>query len=132
GPLLMQVIALPVAVVTGTIVLIAWNVLAGPLSLQLGADSAPIAFAFALLSFPAVIIVHELIHAAVHPRWGLSRASVIGAWPSKLLFYAHYSGPLSRDRFLAVFIAPFVAITLVPLLLASVGLIPQGNIRSAV
>jgi hypothetical protein len=67
------------------------------------------------LSFPALILVHELLHAVVHPGYGFTDATVIGAWPSKLLFYAHYCGPLSRERFLLVFAMPTLVITGLPL-----------------
>ncbi|MFO0898325.1 MAG: DUF3267 domain-containing protein [Pirellulales bacterium] len=49
------------------------------------------------------------------------------AWPSRLLFYAHYCGPLSRDRFLAVLVMPLLVITGLPLLLAALGWLPAWS-----
>jgi hypothetical protein len=39
----------------------------------------------------------------------------VGFWPSKLLFFAHYVGELSRDRFIAILLMPLLIITCVPL-----------------
>jgi hypothetical protein len=73
-----------------------------------------------LLLFVVLIPVHELIHAVLHPGLGLSRHTVIGAWPSKLLFYAFYDGPKIRERFLLVASGPFLVLTLGPVLAAAV------------
>lgn len=62
------------------------------------------------------IVVHELIHAFASPKCGRSHNTVVGFWPSKLLFYAHYSGELTRNRFLVILLLPFIIISLVPLL----------------
>jgi hypothetical protein len=67
-------------------------------------------------AFVAIIPIHELIHAAVHPKAGRSAASILGFWPSRLLFYAHYAGELSRSRFIAILLMPFLIISLVPLI----------------
>ncbi len=66
-----------------------------------------------------VVPVHELAHAALHPGGGLSRRTVVGLWPKRLVFFAHYEGPMSRNRFLAVFAAPTALLTGVPVLLAA-------------
>lgn len=57
------------------------------------------------------IAAHEMIHALVHPARGRTDKTIIGIWPSRLLFYAHYEGALSRARFLAVFAAPLVVLS---------------------
>ncbi len=79
-----------------------------------------------LLSFAALIVVHELIHAAVHPKAGRSPQSILGIWPSRLLFYAHYDGEITRNRFIAIFLMPLLVISLVPLLIAAVTQLTSG------
>jgi hypothetical protein len=61
-----------------------------------------------------LIPVHELLHAAFHPGAGLSSDTVIGLWPSRLLFYAAYEGPMARNRFLLVFMGPYLVLSLLP------------------
>ena len=38
------------------------------------------------------VVIHELIHASLHPEHGRSHSSILGFWPSRLLFYAHFDG----------------------------------------
>jgi hypothetical protein len=68
------------------------------------------------ISVLALIAVHELLHVSAFPKGG---ARFIGVWPSKLLFYAAYHGPLSRNRFLWVTIVPFLVLTIAPLVAAA-------------
>jgi hypothetical protein len=63
------------------------------------------------------IPLHELIHALCFPDQGLSARAFIGFWPSTVFFYAHYEGPMSRNRFLLVCVAPYIALSLVPMTL---------------
>jgi hypothetical protein len=42
------------------------------------------------------------------------------------MLYAHYSGPLTRNRFLAVFAMPLLVITVLPLVIAALGLVPKA------
>jgi hypothetical protein len=124
----MQFAALPVGLVTLLAVFAAWRRvgLADAVRLRgLPVEWLPLGV---LLSIPLLIAVHELLHAAVHPQGGRSPATVIGAWPSRLLFYAHYCGPLSRDRFLAVLLMPLVVITLLPLGIAASGWLPPAAV----
>jgi hypothetical protein len=53
----------------------------------------------------------------------------VGLWPSCLLFYAHYEGELSRNRFLAILAMPLVVISGVPLLASA--LLGQASIIPA-
>ena len=122
SPLVMQFFATPMALGMAFVVGYGWHWVGMPASLQFDVHDAAV-FLFALvLSFPALVVVHELLHAAVHPGWGLSHCTILGAWPRRLLFYAHYSGPLSRNRFLCVFTMPFLIITVLPLGMAACGL----------
>jgi hypothetical protein len=120
GPVLLQVLALPVAIASAVAVGWGWHTIGIP---QQGQPAGVVLALF--LSLIALIAVHELLHAMVHPGWGCSSATIIGLWLRHFLFYAHYEGPLSRDRFLAVFLMPLLIITLLPLALAAVGLVPE-------
>lgn len=59
-----------------------------------------------------VIIVHEAMHLAAHPGGGTRRISVLGIWLPGLAAYAHYDGPMSRNRFVAIVLLPFVTLSL--------------------
>ena len=114
GPILMQVFALPIGLAVSTLMVLAWLYLtpvtkypsASPLWLVLGL----------LFLFP----VHELLHAIVHPHQGRTADTVLGFWPSRMIFYAHYLGEVSRNRFIAILAAPFLIISVVPLLVCAV------------
>lgn len=92
GPWLLQVLAFVPA-----IILLAMDIgllgLAWPEGFAFGKAFT----AFSLLGLLAVILasvlLHELLHVVFHPGGGLTSSSVLGAWPSKGLFYAHYDGP---------------------------------------
>lgn len=68
--------------------------------------------------FVLLVSLHELLHAVTFPESLSSRNVVMGIWPRALLFYAHYVGELSRERFLFTLICPFAAISIGTLLLA--------------
>jgi len=70
----------------------------------------------ALLWLAGIVVCHEFIHALFHPGCGTSANTYFGFWPSKLLFYAHYDSIISKRRFIVILIAPFVFISIVPLL----------------
>ena len=115
GPLLLQVLAIPLLVLCVGAVAAAFHWLS-PIDLddmmeRLGGLGL-------LLAIVAIIVVHELIHALAHPGNGRSERTVVGVWPSRGLAYAHWIGELSRDRFLWVFVAPSLALTVAPLVVA--------------
>ena len=68
-----------------------------------------------------LIFVHELIHCLACPGFGLTSATVLGVWPSKLFPYGNHSGPVSLRRFIFVGCAPFLILSVAPWLLAFVG-----------
>jgi hypothetical protein len=67
--------------------------------------------AIVLGAIALLIVVHELLHALVHPGGMLTGRTILGAWLTKGLFYAHYDGPLSRERFLLILVMPFLVLT---------------------
>jgi hypothetical protein len=126
GPLLMQLFALPIAIALLAIFAFLWMrfVRMEPLPIL---QESPVLFGLAVIaSFPLLIFVHELFHAVAHPGYGLRPATIIGAWPEKLLFYAHYCGVLKRNQFLLVFAMPFLVISVLPLVIAAVGILPPS------
>ena len=114
-PWLVQFIALPIGIVTAELVVVLWLAIT-PLCLAEFATT-PMPF---LVSFVGIVVLHELIHAALHPLAGRSSRSILGFWPSCVIFYAHYDGELSRNRILTILLMPLFVISIVPLLVAAV------------
>jgi hypothetical protein len=108
-PWAMQFLALPLGIVACITVGVLWVFLTPLMDISL--DS----LGMLLIAFIVIIPIHELIHAAVHPRSGFSAHSILGFWPSRLLFYAHYVGELSRGRFIAILLMPLLVISVAPL-----------------
>jgi hypothetical protein len=73
-----------------------------------------------LAGIPLLIAIHELLHAVCYPGGLRTSQTTIGVWPARLLFYATYLGPMSRNRYLWVYACPFVVLTLLPLVVAAV------------
>jgi hypothetical protein len=89
-----------------------------------GGKAAVIGLLLTLLFF---IPVHELLHALVAPGNGRSEKTLIGVWPQKLVFYAHYDGAMPRNRFLLVFATPFIVLSLLPVGVAFIWLQAGGD-----
>lgn len=110
-PWVMQFLALPLGIIACIIIGFLWFFLTPIMDRSFDSlDSLEM-----VLASIAIIPIHELIHAAVHPHSGLSANSILGFWPSRLLFYAHYIGELSRGRFIAILLMPLLIISIVPL-----------------
>jgi len=107
NPWLMQLLALPIAVGVGVLLMWAMTRLV---------DLRPSGIVPILVVLLLLLPVHEMIHALIHPGNGRTIDSIVGFWPKKLVCYAHYDGPLSRNRFIAVLIGPFLVMSVVPLL----------------
>ncbi len=60
------------------------------------------------------IPLHESFHLLGQPGWGGSERSVVVLWPAKLRFGVYYEGCMSRRRWLAMRLAPFVLLSLLP------------------
>jgi hypothetical protein len=109
-----NLLALPIGVVAAVTVAALWFLLT-PLRNIVPAMSLP----DFLLLFAGFVMVHELIHALVHPMAGLSPRSILGFWAS-LGFYAHYDGEMSRTRLVACLLMPLLVLSIVPLLVSAV------------
>jgi hypothetical protein len=114
SPMLENLLALPIGVVATALVVVLWF-LVTPLSDITPAMSLPTF----LLLFAGLVVVHESIHALVHPMAGLSSHSILGFWAS-LGFYAHYDGEMSRNRLVACLLMPLLVISIFPLLVSAV------------
>ena len=120
SPWMENLLALPIGVVAAAVVAVLWF-LVTPLSDITPAMSLPTF----LLSFAGLVVVHELIHALVHPMAGLSPHSILGFWPS-VGFYANYDGEMSRNRLVAILLMPLLIISIVPLLVSAAAQVSSG------
>jgi len=113
-PWLAQLIAFPIGVFVTALVVFLW-IIVTPFP-----EAPTMSISGILLAFVGITVVHELIHAMVHPHMGRSPKSILGCWPSRLVFYAHFDGELTRNRFVAILLMPLLIISIVPLLIAAV------------
>ncbi len=113
-PWVMQLLALPLGIAACVAVGAGWVFLT-PVH-EVPWDSPGLLLGAFLITIP----IHELIHAIVHPGSGGSADSILGFWPSRLLFYAHYVGELTRARFITILLMPLLIISFVPLVVCAV------------
>jgi len=113
GPIALQVIALPIAIA----LIFIWAVCVLSSQQNTFLSQGITIDISTLLLLILLIPVHELLHAVVHPGWGLTSSTIIGLWLSKGLFYAHYTGEMSRNRFLLVGVMPFIVLGVLPTVL---------------
>lgn len=85
-----------------------------PSSLPLGAPS----WESIVLVMIALVFGHEAFHLAGFPKFGLAPDTVVGIWPEFGSPYVQHLAPMKRNRFLLSVSLPFVAITIVPILLS--------------
>jgi len=90
-----------------------------PLGLFIGENALP--WWLVLIGGLAIVPAHELLHALLHPGWGLTHKTTIGVWLSRLSFYTHYAGERSRNRLLLGIAAPFTVLSLLPAALVGLG-----------
>ncbi|MEJ6950301.1 DUF3267 domain-containing protein [Natronospora cellulosivora (SeqCode)] len=110
NPLLYQILAVPIGIlITYIIYLLTKNIF----SLYLYFSKPIVNIALILL----ITIVHECLHAVCHPKFGISDKTILGMWPQKFLFYAHYEEKLIRNRLLLVYLNPFIFLSLIPVLI---------------
>jgi hypothetical protein len=76
----------------------------------------PLAGGVYLLALLAMVPVHELIHALAYGQGIRSPHLIVGFWPSRGLCYAIYDSPMPRNRVLGVLAAPFLTLSILPLL----------------
>jgi len=109
----MMLLSVPVAVLLGLGTVLLW-ILMTPVGIH------DIQVLWSIAATPLLIPVHEIAHASGFPTRGWIAKTCFGVWPSRLAFYAHYQGPLSRNRVLVVLVLPLALISISPLVLCSV------------
>ena len=122
-PWAMQLLAIPLGIVAFIAVGALWFY---AIDLKKSLFELPASLAVVLFSFVVLIVVHELVHALVHLHSGRSNQSILGFWPSRLLFYVHYDGELTRKRFITILAMPTIVITFMPLMVAMASKITSG------
>ena len=74
---------------------------------------------YTFIAFPCVIFFHELAHAVALAKMRSEHQTYFGFWPRRLAFYVHYTGPMSRIRYLTISILPYFLLSIVPLLICA-------------
>ena len=120
SPLMLNLLATPVGLVLAIVIGAAWGmrpIASLPGLQQLGVWGPLLELLLLCMGLPLLILVHEWIHTWPYPRCGFTEQTIIAAWPSKLLFYALYLGPLGRNRWLFVYLLPLLVISILPLII---------------
>jgi len=126
SPVVLNILAIPTSIlllgVTIYALSLAWEggfvAIIGEIVEQSKLNPFWVILAVLVISIPA----HELVHLVIHPQLGRSNKSVFGLWLSRGLFYAHYDGAVSRNRFLAILAAPYLLLAWLPvIILALIG-----------
>lgn len=127
GPLIFTILAIPAGILlmgaTIYAISLAWE--GGPLAIiqEVLEQSGPNPFLVFLIVLVISIPIHELVHLFTHPQFGRSNKSVFGLWLSRGMFYAHYEGAVSRNRFLSILAAPYLVLAWPPvIILALIGI----------
>jgi hypothetical protein len=105
-PWIMQALSLPVGLALAFAIAVLWMILTPLL------QGPPPSLGTCVVALLAIVPAHESLHLVTHPRTG---HSIIGFWPSRLLFYTHYHNQLACRRYLAVLLMPVAVISLLPL-----------------
>ncbi|WP_035462107.1 DUF3267 domain-containing protein [Alicyclobacillus macrosporangiidus] len=106
---LLQLVAIPIGILLA--------ILIGLLAVLLNVFDTLVIDLYDLLALVAIIPVHEFLHAVMFPARLSSDHVMCGFWPKACVFYAHYDGVVTRRRFIGVFLAPFLGISVLPLIL---------------
>jgi hypothetical protein len=105
-PWVMQVLSLPLGLVLAFALGVLWVTLTPLL------HGPPPSVGTCIGALLAIVPAHESLHLVMHPRTG---DSIVGFWPSRLLFYTHYHNQLACRRYLAVLLVPVAVVSLAPL-----------------
>ena len=129
SPLGLNLIATPIGILAAVLIALGWG--ASNFHFEIGSSGYGPLFPLIIIvavfgiGFPVLIAVHELIHALGYPQFGFSRSTMIAFWPSKLLFLAIHFDALRRNRLLLVYMLPFLAISILPLIVCrTLGIYP--------
>ena len=108
----MRLLVLPTSVMCVFITLVAWAKFAP------WPDSELPPLHEVVLVYFAVMVAHIALQILAHPSFGLTRRTVLGLWPSRVVIYLDYDGNLSRNRFIFILVIPTLVLTIVPFLIA--------------
>lgn len=125
GWLLLMVVPVSVLLVAG--LSSAWAVVLRMHDAPSGAQGivTPAVAVLIALGCGVLIVAHEAIHMLALPQLGLTRETVVGFWPKTLTPYVSYEAETTRARQIAVGLAPFLVLSIAPLLAGLVlGLAP--------
>jgi len=113
--LLSQLIALPIGVITAGAIAVLWYSVTPLQDAQFSKTWWPY-----VLLYLGLCVIHELVHTVPQPLAGGSEHSFVGFWPKYGVFYAHYDGELSRNRFVVILLMPVLLLSVLPLVVAAV------------
>ena len=97
-------------VVTMPVLLLAWALVPG----REGMRDLALAGAAGILLMLPLVALHEGIHLLLHPGMGRSDQSVVGGSSKHGALYAMFFGEISRGRYVAVLLGPFLVLTVLP------------------
>ena len=124
NPLILNILALPVSIILIVVTIFAisliWEGGFQAIIQETLKQSGPNPFLVFLVVLVISIPIHELIHLLIHPKFGRSDKSILGFWLSRGMFYAHYEGAVSRNRFLSILAAPYLVLAWLPVLILAV------------
>lgn len=94
----------------------------GVFQIQIPIFQIPFWLTLAILIVNLILFIptHELVHALCCPKWGLSADTIVGIWLPKGFLYVYHDGPMSRNRFMFVLLAPYLFLSLLPLALMAI------------
>jgi hypothetical protein len=112
----LMVLAVPLSVLLTAGMLFAWGAVAraGGMDAEVRVAVTPAVALEYLLVFAALVLAHELAHAVSLPQGGRSASTTLGFWPRVLTPYVSHQRELSRKRQIAVALAPFLLLSVVP------------------
>jgi hypothetical protein len=113
---LLMLLSLPLSVLAASGVLFVWAAVAAAHGIDANVPVAvtPSSLLVSVAAAMALAVVHELLHAAVLPRCGLTSGTIVGFWPRKLAPYVAYQGELPRYRFILLGLMPLLLLSGLP------------------
>lgn len=116
----LMLMAIPLGVLLAVLVALGWSLLV-PLDMPGGAFAVTITLpglAISLVAVAVFVLAHEALHAVPALWAGSHSAVVVGFWPRYLAPYVAYLGALPRAAQLWCGVAPLLALTVLPVLVA--------------
>ena len=92
---------------------------------------SPLLLAAFIMGMLALVPAHEFVHALAYLKSPFSRRLIVGAWPRHGMCYLLYAGPLPRWRVLLMVAAPFLVLSVAPMLALWSGVLaPRPAVRA--